>query len=274
MAAVIVHVQSKVRCRKVKRRKRKVTVRRKITKGCFKFRKQWSSERRKSNCHCRCPRKLVGLIRKRRSRLLVWQIEQAVRRAKCAQGPPGPAGERGTVGPAGAAGAAGPPGPPGERGATGPAGAAGAAGPPGPAGERGATGPAGAAGAAGSPGPAGEQGATGPPGPEGPQGPPGEVPGVAILPSAFRYFYFPPTALTGTVTIPATEFVDDDGHPPAAFAGMGPNSFSNLYMNGVLQGSNLYSLTPAALTLILEEDTVLAGTPVIVENVAFLALIQ
>ncbi|WP_379390301.1 DUF4183 domain-containing protein [Paenibacillus lentus] len=156
----------------------------------------------------------------------------------------------------------------GKQGALGPAGEAGPMGVPGPKGERGMEG------SLGPPGPPGPPGSPGAPGLIGPPGPPGEVQGITILPRVYRYFYFPPSSITGTVQVAAAEFTDDEGTKAAEFKGMGINGYSNLYINGVLQEGSLYSLTTADLTLILEVDTVLAGSPITVENVEFLALIQ
>lgn len=167
-----------------------------------------------------------------------------------------------------------------ERGKQGHPGAAGRSGVPGHQGERGAPGHPGEAGPMGIPGTQGERGMEGPqgspgtPGPEGRPGSSGDVQGITILPRVYRYFYFPPGNLTGTVQVVAAEFTDDEGAKAAGFEGMGINGYSNIFINGVLQEGRLYSLTTTDLTLILEGDTVLAGSPITVENVEFLALIQ
>ncbi|MGG2990832.1 DUF4183 domain-containing protein, partial [Paenibacillus macerans] len=136
-------------------------------------------------------------------------------------------------------------------------------------------GPVGPQGPAGDPGPVGEAGPQGPIGPQGPEGPPGPPgpPGGAIqvTPTVFRYFYFPPANLQGDVTVPASEFTDDQGNPPAAFSGLGSESYANLYINGVMQEGSLYTLSPQALTLLLGQDMILAGTPIIIEIVQITA---
>lgn len=70
--------------------------------------------------------------------------------------------------------------------------------------------------------------------------------------------------------IPASQFVDDNGASPEAFAGTGVNGFAHLFINGMLQESRIFSLSSAALTLMLSEgDIIFAGTPIIVETVEY-----
>ncbi|WMT38928.1 DUF4183 domain-containing protein [Paenibacillus sp. D2_2] len=83
----------------------------------------------------------------------------------------------------------------------------------------------------------------------------------------FRYFYFPETDLQSSVVIPATQFLNDDGDQATQFLDLDPSHYSNLYMNGIMQGNNLYQVTSDSLFLDLEDDTVLAGTPIILEQV-------
>ncbi|WP_213621671.1 DUF4183 domain-containing protein [Paenibacillus sp. J53TS2] len=185
------------------------------------------------------------------------------------QGSPGAAGPAGPEGPQGAPGAVGPAGPEGPQGAPG---AVGPAGPEGPQGAPGAVGPAGPEGPQGAPGAAGPAGPAGPPGVPGPQGPPGPPVGAVLVTSAvYRYFYAPLADLTGTVDIPANQFTDDEGSPPLAFAGTGAGSYANLFINGMLQEGRLYTVEPVVLTLELGQDMIVAGTPIILENVQITA---
>jgi hypothetical protein len=177
------------------------------------------------------------------------------------QGPPGPQGEQGI------AGLQGPPGPQGEQGI------AGLQGPPGPQGEQGI------AGLQGPPGPQGEQGPTGlqgPPGPQGEQGPPGPLPNVTIIPSVNRYFYIPSSDLdlSAPVAIPANLFTDDAGNLIAAFPSLGTNSYNNLYINGILQEGNAYSVNQIALTFNPQGNIIYAGSPIILEIMQFTALVS
>ncbi len=195
-----------------------------------------------------------------------------------APGAAGPAGPEGPQSAPGAAGPAGPEGPQGAPGAAGPAGPEGPQGAPGAVGPAGPEGPQGAPGAAGPAGPEGPQGApgaagpAGPPGVPGPQGPPGPPVGAVLVTSAvYRYFYAPLADLTGTVDIPANQFTDDEGSPPLAFAGTGAGSYANLFINGMLQEGRLYTVEPVVLTLELGQDMIVAGTPIILENVQITA---
>lgn len=138
----------------------------------------------------------------------------------------------------------------------------------------GAQGPQGLPGPAspqGLPGPAGPQGLPGLAGPQGPTGPPGEIPAITIVPTVYRYFYFPPAEMDSSVDIPVNQFTDDNGGVAAEFQGIGVNSYTHLYINGVLQEGSLYSLNEQLLRLFLDGDMLIAGTPIIVENVEFLA---
>ncbi|WP_413405510.1 DUF4183 domain-containing protein [Paenibacillus amylolyticus] len=181
-----------------------------------------------------------------------------------AQGPAGPQGEPGQLGVPGAQGPAGPQGEPGQSGVPGGQGPAGPQGEPGQPGVPGAQGPAGPQGEPGQPGTPGVQGPTGPPGE---QGPPGTVPGIEIIPTANRYFYFPDTDLdlSASVIIPATEFTNDDGGSITEFAGVGLTSFNNLYINGIVQPGNSYSVSAERLFFSSQSGVIFAGTPITIE---------
>ena len=159
----------------------------------------------------------------------------------------------------------GPPGPPGPQGPPGPAGPAGIAGATGP------TGPAGIAGVTGAAGTTGPVGPAGPTGPAGATGPIGDISTIEIIPTANRYFYFPLTNLdlSSSVTIPSEEFSDDYGNSITEFAGLGANSFNHLFINGLIQPSNSYSISPDILIFPAQSGTIFAGTPIIIETVQF-----
>lgn len=120
-------------------------------------------------------------------------------------------------------------------------------------------------------GPMGVSGATGPTGPTGPAGATGEIPSIEIIPTASRYFYFPPENLdlSSSVTIPAGEFIDDDQNSITEFPGLSINSYNNLYINALIQPSNIYSVTSSSLSFSEQEGTIFAGTPIILEIVQF-----
>ncbi|MGG4346533.1 DUF4183 domain-containing protein, partial [Paenibacillus lautus] len=111
----------------------------------------------------------------------------------------------------------------------------------------------------------------------GPQGPPGPVviPEVTILPTTNRYFYQPETDLdlTMSVTIPASFFTNDLGAPVADFSALDPNSFNNLYINGILQPGNSYDVNPTSLLFPSQSTTIYAGTPIVLEAVQLTAIV-
>ncbi|OMF43382.1 DUF4183 domain-containing protein [Paenibacillus peoriae] len=190
-----------------------------------------------------------------------------------AQGIPGLTGVQGTPGLAGAQGmpgTAGTPGTPGVQGIPGiqgPAGTRGATGVPGPAGVQGSSG------ATGAPGPTGAQGIAGPTGAQGitgPTGPAADISNIEIIPIAERYFYFAPATIESSITIMADQFSVDGVQGAFQRFNVGSNSYANLYINGMIQESTLYSLTPSSLTIRLNEgEAILSGTPIIVEIVQF-----
>ncbi|MGR6128757.1 DUF4183 domain-containing protein [Paenibacillus sp. SER-28] len=177
------------------------------------------------------------------------------------QGIPGLAGAQGIPGTAGTPGAQGIPG------IQGPAGTRGAPGVPGPAGVQGSSG------ATGVPGPTGAQGIAGPTGAQGitgPTGPAADISNIEIVPTAERYFYFAPATIESSITIMADQFSVDGVQEAFQRFNVGSNSYANLYINGMIQESTLYSLTPSSLTIRLKEgEAILSGTPIIVEIVQF-----
>ncbi|WP_348623288.1 DUF4183 domain-containing protein [Paenibacillus peoriae] len=183
------------------------------------------------------------------------------------EGVPGSAGAQGIPGLAGAQGMPGTAGTPGVQGIQGPAGTQGAPGVPGPAGVQGSPGTTGA------PGPTGAQGMAGPTGARGitgPTGPAANISNIEIVPTTERYFYFAPDQIDSSVTIMADQFSVDGVQKAFQRFNVGSNSYANLYINGMIQESTLYSLTPASLTIRLNEgEEILSGTPIIVEIVRF-----
>ncbi|ANY70860.1 hypothetical protein BBD42_19865 [Paenibacillus sp. BIHB 4019] len=177
------------------------------------------------------------------------------------QGPSGPQGTQGSQGAQGLPGPQGTQGPPGSQGTLGCPGPQGIQGPPGSQGTQGCPGPQGAQGPSGS---------QGPPGPQGPSGP-AILPNIIIVPSAQRYFYIVASDIQFHVTIPAKEFTNDEGALTTAFTGIGQNSYSNLYINGILQEGSIYSLNESALNINLNNQTIFLGTPIILEIIQFFA---
>ncbi|MBW7474759.1 DUF4183 domain-containing protein [Paenibacillus oenotherae] len=156
------------------------------------------------------------------------------------------------------------------------AGVAGSQGIQGIPGVQGVPGPAGSAGPAGPPGAQGIQGVQGPVGPQGEQGPTGppNIQEVLITPTARRYFYSATADINLPIVIPANQFMNDNGAPAIEFIGIGPSSYANVYINGILQQGSLYTVSAHALTLSLEQgDIIYQGTPIILETIQFSAQI-
>lgn len=184
------------------------------------------------------------------------------------QGTPGPKGERGIDGLAGL---------PGIQGQRGLQGEQGPQGPQGPQGLQGLPGRQGDPGPQGQKGMRGEQGPPGLQGPRGPEGPPGSIviPDITVLPTANRYFYEPESDLdlTFSATIPANQFMNDAGVPVTNLTTLGPNSFNNLYINGILQPGSAYHINSSNLFFPPQSSTIYAGTPIVIETVQLLATV-
>lgn len=95
-----------------------------------------------------------------------------------------------------------------------------------------------------------------------------------ITPAARRYFYSAAANIDLPIVIPANQFIDDNGVMTIVFSGIGPSSYANVYINGILQQDSLYTVSANALTLSLEQgDIIYQGTPIILETVQFSAQI-
>ncbi|RJE90534.1 DUF4183 domain-containing protein [Paenibacillus sp. 1011MAR3C5] len=97
-----------------------------------------------------------------------------------------------------------------------------------------------------------------------------------MVPTVNRYFYIPSSDidLSAPVVIPANLFTDDSGNPINLFPVLGMNSYNNLFINGILQEGNTYSLNPIALNFNPQGSIIYAGSPIILEIVQFFALIS
>jgi hypothetical protein len=119
-------------------------------------------------------------------------------------------------------------------------------------------------------GPQGTQGSEGPQGPQGIQGPPGPT-GPIIIPqfslTVERYFYIANSDIALPAIIPANQFTNDEGQPIAEFPVLDQNSFANLYINGMMQAGGSYSISSIALSINDVDETIFAGTPIILETV-------
>ena len=97
---------------------------------------------------------------------------------------------------------------------------------------------------------------------------------TSITPTATRFFTITPGDIPGgsTFTVDTADFFDDAGNPAATLPALNPdNSTINLYINGVLQMTGIYSYTPGAtgvgnlLITVPAASSILAGSPVVLE---------
>lgn len=95
---------------------------------------------------------------------------------------------------------------------------------------------------------------------------------VSIVPTIKRFFYCPISdiELTGGLTIPSDQFINDDGNRITKFLIFGQKGYVNLYVNGVIQLGGLYVVDKNFLTIMPVNSKILAGTPIIVESLGFL----
>jgi len=75
-----------------------------------------------------------------------------------------------------------------------------------------------------------------------------------------------PLAITDGTTIAATTFLTDSGSTATAFP-IVINGYYNLYINGVLQEADAYTVSSTELTFNTVTASIAAGTPIIIEAV-------
>lgn len=95
----------------------------------------------------------------------------------------------------------------------------------------------------------------------------------SIIPTVKRYFYVPVANInvTNGVTIPASQFYNDDGSPVTEFMSFSPNGYANLYINALIQEGGMYIVSTDALKISPSNSIIYAGTPIIVELLSFSA---
>ncbi|WP_315115558.1 DNRLRE domain-containing protein [uncultured Clostridium sp.] len=105
---------------------------------------------------------------------------------------------------------------------------------------------------------------------------PGQPSEINIIPLANRYYYIVESDLSSPdpINIPANLFINDSGNLTNLFVGLGPNSYNNLFINGILQIGKIYSVSPNILTLDTEGTTIYKGTTIILEIIQFSASIS
>lgn len=75
-----------------------------------------------------------------------------------------------------------------------------------------------------------------------------------------------PLVITDGTTVAATTFMDDTGEAATGFPVV-TNGYYNLYINGVLQEGDSYTVSATELTFNQVTGTISAGTPLIIEAV-------
>ncbi len=93
-----------------------------------------------------------------------------------------------------------------------------------------------------------------------------------IRPVVRRYFYQAPEDIRlaeDPLVLRPHQFVNDAGEPAVRFMDFGREGYFNLYINGVMQEGNLYQATADKLTIATTGQTIIKGTPIILESVGF-----
>lgn len=97
---------------------------------------------------------------------------------------------------------------------------------------------------------------------------------VDVSGNSTRFFNVLAAALTvvdGT-TVPVTDFLDDSGTAATAFPTV-TNGYYNLYINGVLQEGDSYTISTTELTFNEVAGSISAGTPLVVEAVDLVTVV-
>ncbi|MGE7112596.1 DUF4183 domain-containing protein [Lysinibacillus sp. NPDC047702] len=81
-----------------------------------------------------------------------------------------------------------------------------------------------------------------------------------------------PLAIVDGTTIASTSFLNDNGSPATTFP-IVTNGYYNLYINGVLQEGDSYTVSATELTFNTVTGTISAGTPIIIEAVELVTTI-
>jgi hypothetical protein len=93
---------------------------------------------------------------------------------------------------------------------------------------------------------------------------------TSLTPASARFTVFvtAPMVAGGITSIPAASFIDDTGAAITTLPAVTANSYANVYINGVIQPTSVYTLSTTALNI---DDEVSVGAPVIVEFVTHTA---
>ncbi|MFJ7406509.1 MULTISPECIES: DUF4183 domain-containing protein [unclassified Lysinibacillus] len=97
---------------------------------------------------------------------------------------------------------------------------------------------------------------------------------VNVSSTSTRFFNIlaTPLAITDGTTLAATTFLTDSGTAATAFPVI-INGYYNLYINGVLQEGDSYSVSSTELTFNIVTASIAAGTPIIIEAVELSTII-
>lgn len=97
----------------------------------------------------------------------------------------------------------------------------------------------------------------------------GGVVTTTVTPAVSRYFATITLGIIGITetTIPAASFVDDEEVAVTALPAITGQDYANVYINGVLQQSSLYTLTTAEL--VIDDITIGLNVPVLLEVSSF-----
>lgn len=92
---------------------------------------------------------------------------------------------------------------------------------------------------------------------------------TTVTPAVTRYFAAVTDAMIGAddTTMPAASFIDDSGAALTAFPALAATDYINLYINGMLQQSSLFTLSTT--DLVLDATDVPVGVPVLIEIGSF-----
>ncbi|MEH6941101.1 DUF4183 domain-containing protein, partial [Bacillus sp. JJ722] len=107
------------------------------------------------------------------------------------------------------------------------------------------------------------QGIAGAIGSQGAQGPQ-----ASITPTVDRYFHIVNLDFDNTRTIPANEFTNDNGLSVSEFL-LVPNSYISVFLNGILQPANTYSITSNGFSIYPNGISIYVGSSIIFEIVSF-----
>ncbi|WP_155592918.1 DUF4183 domain-containing protein [Lysinibacillus cavernae] len=81
-----------------------------------------------------------------------------------------------------------------------------------------------------------------------------------------------PLIITDGTTVASTTFLNDSGTAATTFPVV-VNGYYNLYINGVLQEGDAYTVSATAVTFNTVTATLSAGTPIVLEAVELLTII-